>query len=81
MGIAAALSCAGADSAARRPHRLPISRDDHDPEGPSFSWAVEARAAGPYLAAAGWNGGPAATTELPSRVRRLKPAPALYFLP
>jgi len=31
MGIAAALSWTGADSAARRPHRLPISRPAHDP--------------------------------------------------
>jgi hypothetical protein len=43
------------------------------PEGPSFSWAAEAWAEGPFRAAAGRSGGAAGTTELPSRVRRLKP--------
>jgi len=33
MALAAALSWAGADAAARRPHRLPVSRPAHDPEG------------------------------------------------
>ena len=43
------------------------------PEGPGFNRAIKSRAAGPFRAAAGRSGGAAATTELPSRVRRLKP--------
>ena len=41
-------------------------REPHIPEGPDFSQAVKLRVEDPYLAAAGWSGGAAVTTELPS---------------
>jgi hypothetical protein len=63
-GHYAAHSC-GADSAAGRPHRLPISRDDHDPERAQFQPGRRSTGDGSYRSAAGRSGGEAGTTELP----------------